>query len=523
MANKDLYSNRVMTANGQYQVYLDPQGVQIKDKTINRQFSLSPYVGEDGKWHYGAYGPYNLDEYVPDDYTPFVAHCKLNPIRSLLGIPATDGSLDPTDDNNWKVIADSYPQQCYNFNLWYMQGWAPQVYGVPYGTLLRADFCFYLTDTFTDKGYAKHPKEWTTESFWSNQWENRTSELYRIIEYFKATLSSHGLNIDVKSVYNVLQRLTYPNQLFMGFNSDTLYKDVKNDNYVQYIRVYFTLLDPNETKITFDGYKITEGKAYSCNKGMWNGDPSGMWSQLLSPNHYCANYSTDKLKWALRPGNDEIEVDDEINYDVTKHFAANLDKTQVYSLSELEGNGSYNLYQKIANKSWSINCPNSLSNYDPNSPVNIPNTPQDYQNIWCVDGTKYLDAGCWDFVIDETQEVAMYYATSQEYSAHLIPQVIVNTADEKPGYVYNIDGDPNCYEVNGIRRWARRYSNIIFGALAPNPNEWWLQKEIYAYCPEADLNPSITNYAEASITFGVKGQNIGRYNLETASTMRRYS
>lgn len=454
--------------------------------------------------------PYPEKLYVGDDVqdSPHLKGLREGRIRDLLGIKPNDDDFDDVDDyrnillynkpNAWryfsKILERPYSSQ------------KDQIERPNYkpGDIFRADLTFYLTDY---PAYLKNHSIYEQSKYWADQWENRTSELYDIINMFKQACSNEGHNIDVTNVYyllSVTEELDNLNVL-----NDESYQTVENDvyyynrrlgkyekilsrNYIQHIRIYFKTLDFDDDTIITDGYKITEG--FNGRGGI-----HGMASRTdAGRNQYWTNYDgPEGINWAIKPENDEYKSEVKINYDSVDYYQSTVDQEFVYSLSTIPI--SSNIYRKIEDKRVSINGKNGASIYT--------NQPQD---IYINDGTKYLDNGVFDFFCECTS--ANSASIFAEFSPYQVPFNAGGTSNTSTAT------EETRTDIEGTKWVKWHFSNLIFDPEIDNK----YQKEIYAYCPEADLESNINYATVGKMTVKMEDQNIGRYNLNVMDTLRRY-
>lgn len=451
--------------------------------------------------------PYPEKLYVGDDVqdSSHLNGLRGGRIRDLLGIKENDEIFDNVDDVR-NILLDT------KYNAWsYFSKIIERPYSSPKdrieqpnykpGDIFRADLTFYLSD---HQDYNSDIYE--QSRYWKSQWGNRTSELYTIINMFKQACSNNGFNIDVTNVYyllSVTEELDNLNVLI----EDGSYQTVENSiywrmssgksekiprNYIQHIRIYFKTLDFDDDTIITDGYKITEG--FNGRGGI-----HGMARRTdADRRQYWTNYNgPEGITWAIKPDNDEIKSEVKINYDTVDFYQSTVDQEFVYSLSDIPI--SSNIYRKIENKRVNINGKNGASIYT--------NQPQD---IYINDGTKYLDNGVFDFFCECTEEnSASIFA---EFSSYQVPFNAGGTSNTSTAT------EETRTDLEGTKWVKWHFSNLIFDPEVDNK----YQKEIYAYCPEADLESNINYATVGKMTVKMEDQNIGRYNLNVMDTLRRY-
>lgn len=448
--------------------------------------------------------PYPEKLYVGDDVqdSSHLNGLRGGRIRDLLGINENDDDFDDVDDyrnillynkpNAWRYFSKilerpySLPKDQIECNFNYIPG-----------EIFRADLTFYLSD------HQKYNSDIYGQSkYWENQWSNRTNELYKIINMFKLACSNEGYNIDVTNVYYLLSETE---ELYnLNVLIDGSYQTVENSiyvgreyvkipkNYIQHIRIYFKTLDFDDDTIITDGYKITEGFHGA-------GGRDGMASRTDADRHqYWTNYDGPLgQNWAIKPDNDEFKSEVKINYDTVDFYQSTVDQEFVYSLSTIPI--SSNIYRKIEDKRVSINGKNGASIYT--------NQPQD---IYINDGTKYLDNGVFDFFCECTS--ANSASIFAEFSPYQVPFNAGGTSNTSTAT------EETRTDIEGTKWVKWHFSNLIFDPDVDNK----YQKEIYAYCPEADLESNINYATVGKMTVKMEDQNIGRYNLNVMDTLRRY-
>lgn len=452
--------------------------------------------------------PYPEKLYVGDDVqdSSHLNGLRGGRIRDLLGIKPNDEIFDNVDDVR-NILLDT------KYNAWrYFSKIIERSYSLPKdqierpnykpGDIFRADLSFYLSDY---QNYLDNPSIYEQNRYWEDQWQNRTNELYKIINMFKLACSNEGYNIDVTNVYYLL---TVTEELYnLNVLIDESYQTVENSiywrmssgksekiprNYIQHIRIYFKTLDFDDDTIITDGYKITEGFNGAGGSGgvaiTSNADRHKYWTNYSGPND---------RNWAIKPENDEYKSEVKINYDSVDYYQSTVDQEFVYSLSTIPN--SSNIYRKIEDKRININVKNGASIYT--------NQPQD---IYINDGTKYLDNGVFDFFCVCTEEnSASIFAEFEPY------QVPFNAGDTSNTSTAT---EETWTDLEGTKYIKWHFSNLIFDPDVENK----YQKEIYAYCPEADLESNINYATVGKMTVKMEDQNIGRYNLNVMDTLRRY-
>lgn len=430
-------------------------------------------------------------------------------IRELLGIQSNDGDFDSYDDehyvlingknNAWeyfsKIIERPYPK--------FEETNVEPTFDYKPGDIFRADLTFYLSDH----------EDYNTEiygqsKYWKDQWGNRTNELRKIINMFKQACRSNGYNVDITNVYYLLSQTEELSnlQVLRSGNYQTVensfnytYKNGNTErivrNYIQHIRIYFKILDFDDDSIKTDGYKITQG---------FNGEGGrdGLATDINADRHfYWANYGSTLFPWPIKSANDESKMEVKIGYDDVNDYLSTNDQAFVYSLTS----DNSNIYEKIETKRIDINGKNGESFYKVTDPDDI------YDN----DGTKYLDRGVFDFFCTCTDENSG--AIFAEFSSY---QVTFD-AGATPFPSNPIKEESWVDEIDGSKYVKWHFSNLIFGPEDSQVDNKY-QKEIYAYCPEGDLDSNIHYAGAGKMTVSMEGQNIGRYNLNVMDTLRRY-